>query len=301
MGKLSIEEMRDFSHFSHEHPLELTNLWPQGHTVCSGCKMSIVAGKDYYTCKPCSYYLHSTCYNLPRLIQHPADPNHDLNLVPSASFDCKACGLRGSETHRFHPHALKLEFAPPYSNSKGFRCDICGNLGSDHWLYRCSGCDCDTHLACATANLNPQFMPREINLSQNRSDELNEAVVIEMGVPQGNQGSGSSTQEGVDVDGAPSAKEALGPRKTVLVITAGLFVGAAGFIAGGLTHAICQQAVVGQDIFQGFWGDRAAGSIAGGLAHGMCQQVVAGQDIIQGFLGDLDSEEPGSQDLTSSH
>lgn len=96
MGKLSIEEMRDFSHFSHEHPLELTNLWPQGHTVCSGCKMSIVAGKDYYTCKPCSYYLHSTCYNLPRLIQHPADPNHDLNLVPSASFDCKACGLRGS-------------------------------------------------------------------------------------------------------------------------------------------------------------------------------------------------------------
>ncbi|KAL6336680.1 hypothetical protein AAG906_035994 [Vitis piasezkii] len=125
--------------------------------------------------------------------------------------------------------------------------------------------------------------PREINLSQNRSDELNEAVVIEMGVPQGNQGSGSSTQEGVDVDGAPSATEALGPRKTVLVITAGLFVGAAGFIAGGLVHGICQQAV------------------AGGLAHGMCQQVVAGQDIIQGFLGDLDSEEPGSQDLTSSH
>ena len=145
------------------------------------------------------------------------------------------------------------------------------------------------------------MQPREINLSQNRSDELNEAVVIEMGVPQGNQGSGSSTQEGVDVDGAPSATEALGPRKTVLVITAGLFVGAAGFIAGGLTHAICQQAVVGQDIFQGFWGDRAAGSIAGGLAHGMCQQVVAGQDIIQGFLGDLDSEEPGSQDPTSSH
>ncbi|KAJ9695451.1 hypothetical protein PVL29_010765 [Vitis rotundifolia] len=181
MGKLSIEEMRDFSHFSHEHPLELTNLWPQGHTVCSGCKMSIVAGKDYYTCKPCSYYLHSTCYNLPRLIRHPADLTACGLRGSGFSYNCSIClvhyhtlcsSMPLTETHRFHPHTLKLEFAPPYSNSKGFWCDICGNLGSDHWLYRCSGCEFDTHLACATANLNPQFMVSADPLNQIKHNSM---------------------------------------------------------------------------------------------------------------------------------
>lgn len=62
-----------------------------------------------------------------------------------------------------HPHTLELEFSPPYGNAKGFRCDICGIPGSDHWLYRCSRCEFDVHLRCAradTPNQQPQFHNR---------------------------------------------------------------------------------------------------------------------------------------------
>lgn len=129
--------MGDLAQLSHEHLLELSNVWPQGQTVRAVCNTSMVAGMDFYVCRPCSYYLHCSCFNLPGLIRHLADPDHDSNLVDIAFFGCKACGRKGSgfscncssclvyyhtqcssmpqkETLYSHPHLLKLEFAEPY-------------------------------------------------------------------------------------------------------------------------------------------------------------------------------------------
>ncbi|KAK1305420.1 hypothetical protein QJS10_CPB11g02210 [Acorus calamus] len=47
-----------------------------------------------------------------------------------------------------HHHPLKLNFTSPYKE-KGFTCDVCRQLGLDHWLYRCDACGFDTHLSCA--------------------------------------------------------------------------------------------------------------------------------------------------------
>ncbi|XP_077219624.1 protein VACUOLELESS GAMETOPHYTES-like [Tasmannia lanceolata] len=180
MGKLSYEPQ--IQHFSHQHPLELTTL---PHTqitspLCFGCNLKLSGW--LYTCKPCNYYLHISCSQLPHLIQHPADPNHALSLLPYPAypegyFNCDACGRRGdgfsyhcgrcnfdvhilcasmplSINHQAHCHTLNLAFFPPYQN-KGFSCDICKRLGSNHWLYRCETCEFDAHLGCATAKTMP--------------------------------------------------------------------------------------------------------------------------------------------------
>lgn len=47
-----------------------------------------------------------------------------------------------------------MRFSSPYGAGQGFRCDICGNPGFDHWLYRCDPCQFDAHLHCAkTSNV----------------------------------------------------------------------------------------------------------------------------------------------------
>lgn len=184
MGPIRTEEEEKpmYGHFSHEHPLELDKSSHTGTTICSGCKRDIVPGKDFYTCKACSFSLHRSCFNMPRIYQHPAEPGHALNLLLLPSFVCKACGVQGSgfcyncsvcscsyhtlclrmpfvESCASHEHLLKLEFSSPYDNCKGFRCDVCGDPGSDHWLYRCNECEFDVHINCIYSVPSPQFQP----------------------------------------------------------------------------------------------------------------------------------------------
>ncbi|KAJ9181189.1 hypothetical protein P3X46_009343 [Hevea brasiliensis] len=171
MGPIRTEEEKPkYNHFSHKHPLELDNTSRTGTTTCSGCKKDILSGKDFYTCKACSFSLHRACYNMARLYQHPAEPGHDMNLLLLPSFECKACGNQGSGfcyncsnpsysimCIASHKHRLKLEFSSPYENCNGFRCDVCGNPGSDHWLYRCNECEFDVHISCVYSVPSPQF------------------------------------------------------------------------------------------------------------------------------------------------
>ncbi|XXG71950.1 hypothetical protein AAC387_Pa07g1161 [Persea americana] len=173
MGRLSHDPV--IHHFSHDHPLALSTC-QQTHipSSCFGCKQSLAGW--IYTCRPCSYSLHLSCSQAPQLINHPAHPNHSLPLLPrpaypQGDFDCDACGRRGtgfsyhcgacdidfhilcasmplSLYHQAHQHPLHLAFFPPYQN-KGFSCDICHTIGSNHWLYRCAMCEFDAHLGCA--------------------------------------------------------------------------------------------------------------------------------------------------------
>ncbi|GMI86819.1 hypothetical protein HRI_002351200 [Hibiscus trionum] len=174
MGKLSHE--LHIQHFSHPHPLDLI-IDPQTQTLnpfpCSACKH--LSSGWMYTCKPCNFTLHASCSQLPRLITHPFHPGHSLSLLPAPAypvghFNCDACGQRGNgfnyhcnqcefDIHSLcaskpltircgsHPCQLQLFFYPPYQ-TKGFSCDVCHQIGSNHWLYRCSICEFDVHMSC---------------------------------------------------------------------------------------------------------------------------------------------------------
>ncbi|XP_057438758.1 uncharacterized protein LOC130730704 isoform X2 [Lotus japonicus] len=171
------------SHFSHPHPLEHTTApsTTSNPTTCSGCKLRVTTNdNDYYRCsktKTCNFSLHSVCYNMPFITNHPSHPTHDLLLflappsLPSLNtcFACKnhATGLTYhcaectiffhplclllplSLAIKHHPHKIKLEFLPPYD----FYCDFCNKPSFSGWLYRCSMCEFDIHIACAVDNL----------------------------------------------------------------------------------------------------------------------------------------------------
>ncbi|KAL5721729.1 hypothetical protein ACHQM5_005337 [Ranunculus cassubicifolius] len=165
-------------HFSHEHPLELLNIKDQptiNLVLCAGCKLK--PSEWVYACKPCNFLLHIPCSQMPKLIRHPADPNHTFTLLtapayPTGLFGCDACGEDGdafnyscstcgidihilcatkplSLTHQTHRCPLNLTFSHP-SPSKSFSCNICQREGFNHWVYRCNPCDFDAHLSCAT-------------------------------------------------------------------------------------------------------------------------------------------------------
>ncbi|KAL4378609.1 hypothetical protein GQ457_02G011630 [Hibiscus cannabinus] len=168
MGQLS-HDLR-IQHFSHPHPLDLTldQLAP-----CSACMLQ--PSGWMYTCRPCNFTLHSSCTQLPPLISHPSHPAHSLTLLPAPAypvgyFSCDACGQRGHgfsyhcnqcefDVHPLcaskplaihchsHPCQLHLCFYPPYK-TKGFSCDVCRQIGSNHWLYRCNICEFDVHMSC---------------------------------------------------------------------------------------------------------------------------------------------------------
>ncbi|XP_043691635.1 uncharacterized protein LOC122642257 [Telopea speciosissima] len=194
-------------HFSHPHPLEL-QVGMNVIVSCSGCKLN--ASDTFYSCKTCNYTLHISCSKMPQQITHPADPNHTLSLlsVPAYQegfFNCDACGRIGngfsyhckacnkdihtlcaikplSINHQSHHHPLTLTFSPPYQN-KGFSCDICKQVGLNHWLYRCNLCEFDAHLGCASTK--PKLLPQ----IQTQTQPINQQTVQRTVIPQYQNGS----------------------------------------------------------------------------------------------------------------
>ncbi|TYI32718.1 hypothetical protein ES332_A04G082700v1 [Gossypium tomentosum] len=174
----ALQEEPMYHHFSHHHPMIRTTSSISSRKIfCSGCKLTILPAKGYYTCKTCPSYLHQVCYNMPRETRHPSHPDHllTLNVVPLSSnraFECNACGhgvngfyyncadccicyhilcsaLPLSVSITSHLHTLKLEFSSP----SDLQCDICKKLACcNGWLYRCQICEFDAHLACAISN-----------------------------------------------------------------------------------------------------------------------------------------------------
>ncbi|KAA8520297.1 hypothetical protein F0562_014553 [Nyssa sinensis] len=193
MGTLSTQPELSINHFSHPHPLQLSNLQPQqtlNLASCSGCKLSVAGW--IYICTSCNYILHIKCSQMPQQITHPFDQNHVLSLLPNpiypdGLFNCDACKKNDNGfsyhckdcnidlhitcasmplmlTHQSHHHQLDLTFSPPYHN-KSFSCDICRNVGFNHWLYRCNLCGFDAHLNCAATKPN-QIPIQQIQMHQ---------------------------------------------------------------------------------------------------------------------------------------
>ncbi|XP_059311962.1 uncharacterized protein LOC132063442 [Lycium ferocissimum] len=177
MGRVKLEAQQSkntINHFSHPHTLELiTHQYFAPSQLCSGCKIQAIG--SVYTCKSCNFFLHPECSQMSQQITHPFDKEHNLTLLPKpiypeGNFQCDACGETGDGfsyhcktcgtdlhilcavlpqcvIHWSHHHQLELQFSPPYPD-KSFCCDICKNLGANHWLYRCHTCGFDAHLNC---------------------------------------------------------------------------------------------------------------------------------------------------------
>ncbi|KAM7508967.1 hypothetical protein LguiA_019420 [Lonicera macranthoides] len=171
--------MKQFNHFSHRHPLHLTNHQTQNQNkqVCSCCEIDFSSSSQSYICtKPtCNFSLHIPCFNLPSQFTHKSHPKHPLSLQNDAvSFPCNACGDSPSgfgfhclkcefglhvecaslpeveEREDIHEHPLTLFYSVPLEfGEKGFDCGVCEeDLGVGCWVYGCLACNYGTHLEC---------------------------------------------------------------------------------------------------------------------------------------------------------
>ncbi|XP_050386373.1 uncharacterized protein LOC126802733 [Argentina anserina] len=177
-------------HFSHQHPLKLSNHPSHVASLCAGCKL-ICAGSagSIYTCSAgCNYFLHTSCAQMPQQMTHPFDQNHVLTLLPipaypGGEFRCNACWKDGSgfsyhcgpcdiDLHMncasmplslpphqqfHHPHQLNLTFSMQPGSPNSFMCDICNNAGHKEWFYWCVPCDFTAHLGCARSKPRPSI------------------------------------------------------------------------------------------------------------------------------------------------
>ncbi|KAM1251362.1 hypothetical protein ACFX13_040325 [Malus domestica] len=140
-------------HFSHSHPLILSNLHhpqPQQKILngqrlaasCVACKLD-ASGGWIYSCTPCTCLLPVSCSQMPQQITHPFDEKERVlrTLLPTpiysdGVFNCGACMKHGNgfsyhcrdyktdlqttcsskplvHTHHSHPHQLVLSFSLP--------------------------------------------------------------------------------------------------------------------------------------------------------------------------------------------
>ncbi|KAK6162869.1 hypothetical protein DH2020_002710 [Rehmannia glutinosa] len=173
-----VKEKQQFNHFSHRHPLELSQLHQEDKAVCSGCEHDIL-GPAYICTKPnCNFLLHDLCFDLPRRLRHRSHSNHPLLLrfsppYSDGEYTCDACGESGhgftyhcdackfdlhvecaslpeTESREDHGHPLILLWDfPGKIDGADFVCYVCDEpVGKGCWMYSCLGCKFGTHLEC---------------------------------------------------------------------------------------------------------------------------------------------------------
>ncbi|CAN8286499.1 unnamed protein product [Cochlearia groenlandica] len=162
-------------HPSHNHPLRSHKAQAGEEIICSGCNLDLIGPSFKCTKSECDYFLHKSCFDLPRKIRHKSHPNHPLNLLytppyESTAYGCDACGEDGTnfvyncstckydvhvgcvsmpETmkHEEHAHTLTLLYSSPLEKGRIFTCDVCDEtIPNNLWLYYCKNCDYGTHL-----------------------------------------------------------------------------------------------------------------------------------------------------------
>ncbi|KAF8045215.1 hypothetical protein N665_5394s0002 [Sinapis alba] len=166
-------------HASHNHPLRGHKAQAEEEIICSGCDLDLIGAAFKCTKSECDYFLHKSCFELPRENRHKSHPDHPLTLLysppyESSAFTCDACGEYGSgfvyncsvcqyDVHvgcvsmpetverEGHVHLLTLLYRSPYQNGLFFHCDECHDtVPNNLWSYYCKECDYGTHLhSCA--------------------------------------------------------------------------------------------------------------------------------------------------------
>ncbi|KAG7950721.1 hypothetical protein I3843_13G130400 [Carya illinoinensis] len=158
----------EIQHFSHEHPLVfIEGIGENEVLVCTGCDEPI-SDAAYKCSQYCHFFLHKSCTELQREIQHPVHPNHPLVLIASKHRVCGGCCKSSSKSCFFY-YCDKCDFnfdikcasnwqsSPedghqhvfvPILKQIQFTCDICG---VDHRNYArvCSICQLLVDIYCA--------------------------------------------------------------------------------------------------------------------------------------------------------
>ncbi|XP_010514676.1 PREDICTED: uncharacterized protein LOC104790594 [Camelina sativa] len=167
-------------HPSHNHPLRGHKAQVEDEIICSGCDLDLIGASFKCTKSECDYFLHKTCFELPREIRHKSHADHPLTLLYSpqnnqSTYTCDACGEYGSgftyncsichydvhvgcvsmpETmkHDEHAHTLVLLYSTPCPKGHIFTCDVCQETMPDNlWLHYCQKCDYGAHLHACVA------------------------------------------------------------------------------------------------------------------------------------------------------
>jgi len=167
-------------HPSHNHPLRGHKAQVEDEIICSGCDLDLLGAYFKCTKSECDYFLHKSCFDLPREIRHKSHPDHPLILLYSpqnnnSTYTCDACGEYGSgftyncsicqydvhvgcvsvpETmkHDEHVHPLALIYKAPCPKDHIFTCDVCDEtMPHNLWLYYCQKCDYGAHLHSCVA------------------------------------------------------------------------------------------------------------------------------------------------------
>ncbi|CAN8284530.1 unnamed protein product [Cochlearia groenlandica] len=167
-------------HLSHNHPLRSHKALAEEEIICSGCDLDLIGPSFKCTKSECDYFLHKSCFELPREIHHKSHQDHPLTLLYASpyqthTYGCNACGEYGSgfvyncSTCQYdlhvgcvsmpesvvdlegHEHPLTLLYSSPYLNGLVFSCDVCQETVPDNfWSYYCKECDYGRHLhSCA--------------------------------------------------------------------------------------------------------------------------------------------------------
>jgi hypothetical protein len=150
----------ELQHFFHSHPLTFLHYWAYSNFKypCDGCCEEILGFS--YGCKSCEFFLHKSCGEQPRELQHPLHPQHPLILHIKKRLTrgrCYFCNkyIRGGFAYHclhcnfnlhlkcasipftveaeFHDHPLKL-----LRKSISFTCDACGKKDEDMYSYLCT-------------------------------------------------------------------------------------------------------------------------------------------------------------------
>ena len=91
------------NNFFHSHSLHIHFLKPQDHN-CKVCH-KYISGQAYGCDKLfCKFYIHTTCFKLPKTIRHPSHSVSSFTLFARSpyvkgEFICRACGATGDSFH----------------------------------------------------------------------------------------------------------------------------------------------------------------------------------------------------------
>ncbi|KAK1583037.1 hypothetical protein Q3G72_020498 [Acer saccharum] len=171
-------------HFCHKHALKFCNLRDSYDQDCCCCKQSISGSA--YCCLECGFFIHESCKEIPKQVQHPFHPQHLLLAravevkirrwaYGASDWYCNACkssinGVRISCNecefdlhvscanpnrwasplkHKCHEHNMYYFIVKVNWQIPSFKCNKCHEeCLDDEPVYRCVECDFNLHLKC---------------------------------------------------------------------------------------------------------------------------------------------------------
>ncbi|XP_074363117.1 uncharacterized protein LOC141703497 [Apium graveolens] len=158
--------------WGHEHQLELGNkLEDTELLICNGCTKPIsLVNEIFYECNSCNYFLHRSCAQFPKRIEHHLAGNLVANKLKefsifkcggclilsngifmfneTAKFDIGCASLPRTIKHKGHRHPLNQLKYPDDDNF----CKACWSVTADEkeiMMYGCEKCGFYIHTRCA--------------------------------------------------------------------------------------------------------------------------------------------------------